>query len=227
VNHRRAQRHAVQSKADAGGSEDGDGVKQHCGRSLAFLESCERSWYQFLTHYDSLSDSVNEGNQGRLGKRDFGAKRPHYAARMVRAFHERTFSHLKVFESEGQQAERRIEATVSMVRKWETNLENIIRLHPNDRLPEHILTTLSTPILEYWAGIGIPYDEDKWKKTVDGFYKGESIKDGHENLYQYVHSLFRGLHLNVMKEEEIWEKYGFQKIESDYTRTALEIILHK
>jgi len=119
----------------------------------------------------------------------------YYAARMVRAFHERTFSHLKAFESEEQQAERRIEATVSMVRKWETDLENIIRLHPNDRLPENILTTLSKPILNYWAGKGIPYDEDKWKKTVDGFYEGESIKDGHENLYQYVHSLFRLLHL--------------------------------
>lgn len=136
----------------------------------------------------------------------------YYAARMVRAFHERTFSHLKAFESEEQQAERRIEATVSMVRKWETDLENIIRLHPNDRLPENILTALSKPILNYWAGKGIPYDEDKWKKTVDGFYEGESIKDGHENLYQYVHSLFRLLHLDVIRKNKSGRNTDFRRL---------------
>jgi hypothetical protein len=153
----------------------------------------------------------------------------YYAARMVRAFHNQTYSHLTQFDSEEQRTAREFEIKVSQVRKFESALDSEISKHTTQRLPDEFLNQWAESISKYlYHPTNFPFGKDWWRKQLDGFYdKGDSIADAHEGLLQYIRGAIRLQVLGVTKSHEIWEKYGFRKIQSECNRTGLEEILRK
>jgi hypothetical protein len=142
----------------------------------------------------------------------------YYAARMVRQFHGKTYSHLTDL-SESQRAEREMEQKISLVRKTETAIGKIMDSELDEAAKRKSLDEIATNAMK----TGIIENSSTVIESITRALAGAPIT----RVASAIIEIVRMNTLGVRADDDIWKKYGFDLLARGWSPTTIEFYLER